>query len=352
MPFTLEQIENVANSVLDFHMDKGKKPVYQHIQDKPLLSKLRPKQKSIPGGKGRVDMPVVLETASQLQGFTYDDTVSYGSPAKNRRVSYAYRLFHIGIQTTTHELIHEGISVVDTAQGKNMTDHSERELILLTDIFEGKVADMQEGFDHDLNQMFWLDGTQPAPGGGASFQGVLSVVVDSPSSAVVVGGLDQQANVRWRNRANLTITVSATTQGVLRVLDSEMPQLRRFGGKPNLMLAGSAMIDEIKQEQRQKGVFTQTGWAKDGQDLSVGDAQFDNIPIFYDPTLDDIGYSKRLYVLEIAKPGIFPFVVDGEDEKLHNPARPPEKYAIYRAKTWVGGLACNRRNGCGVYAFP
>ncbi len=350
MPFTLEQVENVANSTLDFHMDRGKKPVAQHIQDKPLLSKLRPKQKSIPGGKGRVDMPVVLETESTLQGFEYDDTVTYGSPAKTRRVSYPYRLFHIGFQATKHELIHDGLSIVDDTKG-NTVEHSERELIRLVNIFEEKISDMDEGFNKDLNTLYWRNGTQAA----LAFPGITSVVVDDPTTATVVGGLDQQANVKWRNRSFLTIDVTTspdTNQNVLRKLDKEMPQLRRFGGKPNLMLAGSDMIDEIKREQRIKGVFTQTGWAKDGQDLSVGDAQFDNIPIFYDPTLDDLGFTKRLYVLELGKPGIFPFVVEGEDEQKHSPARPPEKYVIYRAKTWVGGLACNRRNGCGVYAFP
>lgn len=348
MPFTVEQIENVANAALNFHMDRGKKPVAQHIQDKPLLSKLRPKQKSIPGGKGRVELPITLETESTLQGFEYDDPVTYGSPAKIRRVSYPYRLFHIGFQTTTHELIHDGISVADSAQGKNLVEHSDRELTRLVDIFEAKIADMDEGFEKDLNTLFWRDGTQAA----LAFPGITSLVVDAPTAATIVGGIDQAANAKWQNRASLSITVSSTTQGVLRVLDVELPQLRRFGAKPNLMLAGSAMIDEIKQEQRQKGFFTETGWAERKQDLSVADAMFMDIPIMYDPTLDDLGFSKRLYVLEVGKPGIFPFVVEDEDEKIHNPARPPEKYVIYRAKTWVGGLACNRRNGCGVYAFP
>lgn len=347
MPFTVEQVENVANSTLNFHMDRGKKPAQQHIQARPLLSKLRPKQKSIPGGKGRVELPVVMEAESTLQGFEYDDTVSYGSPAKIRRVSYPYRLFHIGFQTTTHELIHDGISVVDSAQGKNLEEHSDRELTRLVDIFEAKIADMEEGFERDLNTLYWKDGTQAA----LAFPGITSIVVDVPTAATVIGGIDQSVNARWQNRASLNITVSSTTQGVLRVLDLELPQLRRFGGKPNLMLAGSAMIDEIKQEQRQKGFFTESGWDKK-QDLSVADANFQGIDIMYDPTLDDLGFSKRLYVLELNKPGIFPFVVEDEDEKQHNPARPPEKYVIYRAKTWVGGLACNRRNGCGVYAFP
>lgn len=349
MPFTAEQVEQVQNSTLDFYMDRSKKATNQHIQDKPLLSKMRKMQRSIPGGQGRVSLPVVLETASALQGFQYDDTVTYGSPAKNRRVSYPFRLFHIGIQTTMHELIHDGISVVDSEDGKAQVEHSDRELIRLTNIFEGKVADMDEGFDRDMNLLFWRDGTQAA----LAFPGVTSIVVDNPTAGTIVGGIDQAANPKWQNRANLNITLGAdaSTQAVLRTLDAEMPQLRRYGAKPNVAFAGSAMIDRLKAEQRAKGTFTMTGWSKK-QDLSVADAQFGDLDIMYDPTLDDLGYSKRLYILELGKTGIFPFVVEGEDEKKHTPARPEDKYVFYSAKTWVGGMGANRRNGCGVYAFP
>ena len=348
MPFTAEQIEQVANSTLDFYMDRSKKPVQQHIQEKPLLSKLRGMQKSIPGGQGRVSMPVVLETASTLQGFQYDDTVTYGSPAKNRRVSYPFRLFHIGIQTTMHELLHDGISVTDSEDGKGHSEHSDRELVRLTDIFENKVRDMDEGFNKDLNTLFWRDGTQAA----LAFPGITSIIVDVPTAGTIVGGIDQAANTKWQNRADLAINLgaSADTQAVLRTLDLELPQLRRYGGKPNYAMCGSAFIDRIKAEQRAKGYFTQTGWDKK-MELSVADACFNGLDFFYDPTLDDLGYSKRCYIMELGPNGIFPFIVEGEDEKKHNPSRPEDKYVFYMAKTWVGGLAAKRRNGCGVYAF-
>jgi hypothetical protein len=36
---------------------------------------------------------------------------------------------------------------------------------------------------------------------------------------------------------------------------------------------------------------------------------------------------------------------------MHNPARPADKYVLYRAKTWVGGLVARQRNTSGVYAI-
>ncbi len=346
MPFTMEQVQNVANATLDYYMKKGT-PKDQHIQDKPLLSRLRKKQKSIPGGKGRVELPVVLENVSNFQGFEYDDEVSYSSPAKIRRVSAAYRLFHDGISVTMHELIHDGISVVDSTDGKKKVEHSDREKTMLANIMEHKVRQMQESFDAGLNTLFWRDGTQSA----LAFPGVTGWVVDDPTAATVVGGIDQAANARWRNRASLSITLGDTTgasQAVIRTLDIELPQLRRYGGKPSVGIMGSDMMDRLKAERRAKGEYTQTGFSGK-QDVSVGDITFDNIPFFYDPTLDDLGYSKRLYLLD--ESALIPFVVEGEDEKTHNPARPENKYVFFMAKTWVGGMICDRRNGCGVYAF-
>jgi hypothetical protein len=226
---------------------------------------------------------------------------------------------------------------------------------MLVNILEGKFRDMDEGFDADLNTMFWGDGSTDAPAGGPSFPGVTSVVVDDPTAATVVGGIDQSANAKWRNRANLSISLGDTTgasQAVIRLLDKELPQLRRYGGKPSVGFAGSDMIDRLKAEYRAKGNYTESGFTG-SKDVAAGDVSFDGIKIHYDPTLDDLGYEKRLYLLDVRNQGggLFPFVVEGEDEKMHNPARPETKYAFFKAKTWVGGLAADRRNGCGVYAF-
>jgi len=346
MPFTMEQVQNVANAALDFHMKKGT-PKDQHIQDKPLLSRLRKKQKSIPGGKGRVELPIVLDNDSNFQGFEYDDPVTYGSPAKIRRVSAPWRLFHDGIQVTMHELIHDGIDITDSTDGKGKSENTQRERTMLANIMDHKVKQMQESYDRGLNTLFWRDGTQSA----LAFPGVQGWVVDTPTAATVVGGIDQAANARWRNRASLSISLGDTTgasQAVIRTLDYELPQLRRYGGKPSVGFMGSDFMDRLKAERRNKGDYSQTGFEK-SQDVAVGEIRFDGISFFYDPTLDDLGYAKRLYLLD--ESAICPFVVEGQDGKKHNPARPENKYVFYMAKTWVGGMIADRRNGCGVYAF-
>jgi hypothetical protein len=243
-------------------------------------------------------------------------------------------------------MIHDGISVTDSTTGKNTTQLDQREVTMLVNLVEHKARDMDEGFDRDLNLLFWRDGTQSA----LAFPGVTAIVVDNPAAATVVGGIDQSANLKWRNRASLTINLGAgpETQAVINTLDYEHRQLRRYGGNPDTYLAGSDMIDRLTKELRAKGIYTESGFTG-GADVSAGDIKYGGKVIKYDPTLDDLGYSKRLYVLDMKR--LLPFNVAGEAEKMHNPARPEDKYVFYRAKTWVGGLACNQRNAHGVYAF-
>jgi hypothetical protein len=43
--------------------------------------------------------------------------------------------------------------------------------------------------------------------------------------------------------------------------------------------------------------------------------------------------------------------MDGEDGKQHNPARPENKYVVYRAVTWTMALTARQRNSAGVYSI-
>lgn len=345
MPITAEQLQQITANTLDFYKSKDAQP--QHIQNKPLLSRMRRKQKTIPGGKGNVDLPIILETSTTLQAFQYDDTVSYGNPALVKRVQSPYRLFHAGIQVTMHELMHEGIDLADTNSGMKTVQLDGREKIALANLMQTKMDDLTEGFDKGQNEQYWRDGTQAA----LSVTGLMYWIVDSPTSAAVVGGIDQATNAKWRNRANLTISLGDTTgasQAVFTTLDQELPQLRRYGGSPTVGFAGADMIQRMKTEYRYKSQYSMTGVEKGG-DGAVGDISFAGIDIFYDSTLDDLGYAKRLYLVD--EKAIFPFVVAGHDKKKHTPSRPEDKYVSYSALTWAGGLIAQRRNSSGVYAF-
>jgi hypothetical protein len=111
-----------------------------------------------------------------------------------------------------------------------------------------------------------------------------------------------------------------------------------------------SFIEQMENELRANGTFTQDGWASKGEvDAAIKGVKFSGIPFVYDPTLDDMSKSDYCYLLDMK--AIHPKVVSGENMKRHTPARPENKYVMYRAVTWAGGLVCKRRNTSGVYAF-
>ena len=346
MAFTAQELENITNAALDFHMQRGKVKS-QTIQDKPLLSKMRSKQKTFPGGKDNITIRVKGQYTTTIQGYTHDDTVSYANPANIRTASYPWREVHAGIQVTLTELKKDGISIEDTSSGTGERRHSEREMTALANLLDDKIEDMMEGHDRGQNEMFWRDGTQDAK----VVPGVRSFILDDPTSATVVGGVDQGTNTWWRNRASLLLNGGTPgNQVIVTKLQNEFRQLRRFGGKPDLILCGSSFLDVVEQELRAKGNYTLEGWTSaKSTDASIADVSFKGVQFTYDPTLDDLSLQKYCFVLDSRT--IMPMVMEGEDNKKHNPARPEDKYALYRAITWTGGLVCNQRNANGVYSI-
>ncbi len=346
MPFTVAELENIANAAIDFHMNKGK-VASQTIQDKPLLALMQGKEKSFPGGKELLTTRVKGIYTTTAQGFRADDTVNYGNPTNIKTASYPWMLIHAGISFTMEELMKDGISITDTATGKGESQHSDREMTALANILEDKIEDMDEGTDRSMNLMYWRDGSQDAK----EIPGVTSFILNDPTSATVVGGIDQSANTWWRNRASLALTAStASDLNVTNKLQTEIRQLRRYGGKPSKGLCGSSFLEWMEKELRSKGNFTLEGWAnKKSMDMSTADITFKGIQLEYDPTLDDLSKEKYCYLLDPNH--IFPKYVEGEKWKKHNPARPESKYVFYRAQTYAGGLVCDRRNCHGVYSI-
>jgi len=347
MPFTAGELANIANAAIDFHVQKGKVHS-QTIQNKPLLSKFRAKAKAFPGGKDNITVRVKGTYTTTIQGFEHDDTVTYANPANIKTAIYPWKLIHAGIQLTNHELLKDGISVVDSTTGKKTTQHDQREMTMLANLLEDKLEDMTEGTDRDMNRMFWQDGTQDAK----EVPGVKSFIVDVPTAIGTIGGIDQVAEAWWRNRVNLTIDITGGVGGqpVINFFQKEIRQLTRYGGGPDMFLAGSDMMDQIERELRANGSYSDSGWSDKGTiDFGMDSIAFKGKQIMYDPTLDDLGEPKRMYALDTSRIQVRP--VDGEDMKQHAPARPADQYVFYRAVTWVGGLTCRQRNSSGVYAF-
>lgn len=336
----------MTNSAMDYHWNTPEVRA-QTIQARPLLEALTKLEKTFPGGKEYIDFGVKGDPTTGIQGFEADDSVDYGNPTPGKRGKAPWKLIHAGIKITLHELAKDGISISNTTTGKGESMHTDREKTALANMLDEKLWDMTEGVDRDMNEMYWGDGTADSK----LIPGVRSFILDDPTSATVVLGIDQSANTWWRNRASLGITATTPSdQNVVTKLQQEWRQLRRYGGRPNLVLCGSDFIDAVEKELRSKGNYTLEGWnSTKATDASIADIYFKGVKFTYDPTLDDLSKSKYCYVLDTRH--IRPMAIEGESWKNHNPARPENKYVIYRAKTYMGGLICDQRNAQGVYSI-
>lgn len=342
MAVTIQQLESAANARLD-HYIKGQ-PLSQTIQDKPFLKLMRAKQSTFPGGRGELKFNVKNDYDTTFMGYEYDDTVEYGNPANMRQVSFPYFELHAGIKIPFTELKRDGINVVDSAMGEKTAQVEGREIEGISNILDDKLEDMDEGMERSFNEILWRDGTQSAK----VFGGLLSVLSGTPTSGVV-GGIDRGMNSWWRNRASLGIVVSAANQTLITTLRSETRQLLRYGGKPTVLLCGSSFLAGLETEVAGKGDYSHTGFAG-GTDVGMGDIKLRGLGTFtYDPTLDDLGYSKYCFAIDTRH--IMLKVMSGEDMKRHSPARPAEKYVLYRGVTWTGTLIARKLNAHGVYSI-
>ena len=245
------------------------------------------------------------------------------------------------------ELQKNGISVTETSNGRSTSKHSDIELEQLADLLDDKIEDMLEGKARGMNNMFWRDGTQDSE----LVPGIRSFILDDPTSATVVGGIDQSTNTWWRNRANLALSTSSPASSTLaQALQVEFRQLKRYGTPKHKIFAGADFLDALEAELRINGTYTDSGWSSSGAiDMSVADTQFKGVTINYDPTLDDESLAKYLFIIDCNT--IYPMYMKGERNKRHSPARPHDKYVMYRAITDVCGLICRQRNTSGVLSI-
>jgi hypothetical protein len=345
--FTAEELNNLTNSVLDFYM-KGD-AMAQSLQERPFLQRLKQTQSMFPGGKEFIRGNVKGDYTTEFQGYSYDDPVEYRNPANIRQFTWPWFELHAGISLTHTELKHGGITVTENGASQSTSTKSQAAIMQITDILKDKLDDMMEGSARSMNLIAMRDGSQSAK----VFPGLRAIVRDNPATGIV-GGIDAGANPWWRNRARTAasggvIASSPSAQTLTKTLRFEMRQLRRYGGRPNFAFAGSGFIEKLEAEVHEKGLYTQSGFTSGGAtNISMPSITIPEVgQIVYDPTLDDEGLTNRCYVLDMRH--LMLKCMDGEDMKTHAPARPENRYVMYRAVTWTGTMMARKLNCHGVY---
>jgi hypothetical protein len=269
---------------------------------------------------------------------------------------------HIGLTLTHTELKIDGISVVDPgSNGERTSEHSKREMTSLVGLLEDKLFDLGEKYARDFNRLLFGDGVADPKG----IAGLKLLVADNPTTGTV-GGIDRATVTWWRSRAytaamgtavgttpalgawgGAPIASNPANGGALaQVLQAERRKLTQFGGEPDLMIAGSAFIGALETEIRANGNYTMNGF-KGTQDAAMGQMNFAGSEIVYDPTLDDLGLSKRMYWIDTKR--IMLMCMEDEWMHKHTPSRPYDKFVMFRSITSTCQLIAKGLNSSGVY---
>jgi hypothetical protein len=369
MAFTAGEVTNIANAALDFYLDRG--DIWrQTLQNRPLMDKIVAKKKYFPGGKSDISIAVSgafgdgSGTNDSLKGYTHNDTVTFYTPANIKRANYPWREHHIGLTLTHTELKIDGISVTDPgSNGERTSEHSRREMTVLVGLLEDKLFDLGEQYARKFNGLLYADGTADSK----ALAGLKLLVADDPTVGTVGGINRATAGFEWwRNRA-YTAAMGAKVTGtpalaawggapiasnpanggaLLQTLQQERRLLSRYGGEPDLMVAGSSFISAMELEIRANGNYAMTGFTKN-QDGSMGDMYFAGSQVLYDPTLDDLALSKRAYWLDTKK--IMLMCMEDEWMHRHTPARPYNQFLMFRSITSTCQLIGKQFNSSGVY---
>lgn len=342
---------DIGNAILDWYM-KGPARA-QTIQDKPLLRILDAAKKTFPATnlyiKGNVRGVYMEDTATVLSsgnttffhGYTEAEQLGFTVSGNIQQYQYSWYEVHAGLLITWTELKKAGVTITDRG---GMSKHSGREVAIITDLLMDRYADFAESWARQKNEMLWKDGSQDAQ----ACPGILSILTDTNDNGTC-GNISRNTYAWWRHRALVganKIAASATDQTLTKKLRSEMIQLRRYGGSPVRAICGSAFLEALRLEVHEKGVYTQTGFTGT-RDVSMGDIRLDGLVFEYDPTLDDLGLSKRCYVIDTRAIRLMPMAE--EDDKLSFPERPYDYAMFLKSMFWTGSLVCDQPNANGIY---
>lgn len=343
MAISYSAANHIAEHALLFYL-KGP-ALSQTMQDKPLLKWLNAGKKTFPGGKDQISLPVqgtyMEDTAGFLQGLGEAEQLTFAQADNLRRVVYNWYVVQMSFIISWYELLVDGISV---GNNNKTSQHSGVEITRLTGILENKLDDYMESMSRAMNKMFWQDGSQDSQ----QVPGVLSLLKDTPATGTT-GGLSRVDNTWWRHLVNLSLVPDGDAQSIMRYLNAQVLQLRRYGGKPNKNLCGSDFLAALRQELVAKGQYTQTGYTG-SNDMGIGTISLTGLGTFeYDPTLDDLNLSKRCYCMDGRRLVLRP--IEGEDMKPLMPERPYDYLVFLKTTTWSGGLTVNQLNCHGVYAI-
>ena len=346
MPFTADEISNINNSSLEAFIEKG--TVFkQNVANKPMLKAFDEARGSFSGGNMFASVGVKSgQGGGSLSGYTHDDQVTYYNPTPNKRAKFGWKEHHIGLVVSHTELKIDGVDIDDTSGSQTTSKMDGREAHVLADLLDGKNEDLGEDYAKSLDLLVHGDGTSDTK----ALAGIRAFILDVPATGTT-GGINRSANAWWRNRAATTangnVVTSNTASGgaLLQFLQKDLRLLGKYaqGGTRWRFFAGSDFYDAMEKELRANGNYTMDGFMREGAvDGGMAPLKFKGKPIEWDPTLDDLGRGKFMYVIDMKRLRLF--YMNGQRMKKHNPQRPYDRYVMYNGITTTAVMVAQQLN--------
>lgn len=357
MPFTAGEIADINNMTLETYLNKGK-VFKQDILNKPMLAAFQAKAGSFPGGKENVSFMVGSGYGGgSLTGYSGDDQLIHYNPTGGARFRMPWKEHYIGMVLTMTELKYDGIDVIEDGSDQRTREMPGREAQALANLFDEKTEKLGADYNFSLDRLIHGDGSTDVK----ALAGIKAFLLESPSVGVT-GGISRVANTWWRNDAATAANASAGGQGaitsastgggaLITFMDQAARRRSKYANGQTSMryFCGSEFIDAYKAELRANGTYTMTGWSGARPDGSMKDPSHAGLPLEWDPTMDDIGESKRCYAIDMGARGLRLMYMDGQKYKKHNPARPYDRMVMYNGISMTGVMVARQLNTSGVY---
>lgn len=348
MAISFTNFNTLANTALDFYVKD--QPVGQNIQDKPLLRVLNQNKKAFPGGQGYVSGPVQGAFASDQAGFfqwySHTDQVSFVHPDNILRAKYLWREAHAGIVLDFTELKQRGIGV---DMSGNAVRSTSEEVQIVKDWLAAVVEDdFGESLSRATWDAFWRDGSQNAK----AVVGLTGFIDDDPTTGTI-GGLDRSTYSWWRHYVALGLAASEANQTLTKALRKGIRQQRRYGGRPDVLLAGSLFIEALESEVANKQNFVLSSSDKGANNLAMGQDPEHSVFVRgvgwveYEPWLDDHGMSKEMFSLDSRHVKLMP--MKGQDTMAHKAVRPYDQFVLFKSVTSTMTISMDQLNCHGKY---
>lgn len=355
--FTPDEIADINNGKLKTYIDKGK--VWkQDVANKPMLEAFESGSGSFAGGKEVVSFAVGSGYGGgSLAGYSGDDQLSFYNPTGVKRAEAPWKEHFIGMVVTMTELKYDGITVNESGADQSTSDQPGREAQALVNLLDEKNEKLGADFTFSWDRLIHGDGSTDTK----ALAGIRSLILDSPAVGTTLK-LNRAANTWWRNRAATAAYGSAGGQGaitsstanggaLIEFMDKELRQRAKYrtGLTKWRYFCGSDFIDAYKKELRANGTYSQSGWNGGNADGSMPDPKHNGLPLEWDPTLDDLSYSKRCYALDMSKTGLRLMYMEGQKLLKHNPARPYDRMVMYNGLSTTAVMIAKQLNTSGVY---